>query len=146
MANLTRNQEQQLRDAFDLFDRNRSGDISKKELKKVLKTLGIKANEKELQALINQMDADGSGKIDFNEFKAVMGNKYFSRHSTANLEAAFSSFDSDGNGFLTIDELQNVMSRMGRHMTLSEIKAMVQSLDTNKDGKISFNEFAKLFD
>ncbi|CAF3897988.1 unnamed protein product [Rotaria sp. Silwood2] len=146
MANLTSGQEKELRNAFNLFDCNRSGEISKKELKKILKVLHIKANDKELEALHNQMDKDGSGKIDFNEFKAAMGKSYSRRYSTQELEAAFKTFDSDGNGFLTMDELQCVMSKMGRHMTQNEIKVMVKSLDLDKDGKISFNEFIKLFD
>jgi calmodulin len=164
MANLTSNQEKKLRDAFNLFDSSmlkitlfvlficssniivdRSGQLSRKELKNVLKALYIKVNDKELQALLNQMDTNGNGNIDFNEFKAVMAKNFFGRHSQKDLEAAFKKYDSDGNGFLTIDELQSAMSSMGRQMTRNEILSMIQSLDLNRDGKISFDEFIKLF-
>ena len=56
---------------------DRSGQISKRELKNVLKALQIKVDDKELQVLLNQMDVNRSGEIDFNEFKAVMAEKYF---------------------------------------------------------------------
>ena len=67
------------------------------------------------------------------------------RHNREGLEAAFKKYDSDGNGFLTVDEFQAVMSKTGRQMSRSEVKSMLQSLDSNKDGKISFEEFIKLF-
>jgi len=109
-----------------------------------LKALNIKVEDKELQALLNQMDANGSGKIEFDEFKAAMAKIYFRRHSKTELEAAFKKYDSDGNGFLTVDEFQNIMSKMGRHMSRNEVKSMIQSLDSNNDGKIAFHEFIKL--
>ena len=105
----------------------------------------IKVDEKELQALLNQMDVNGSGEIDFNEFKAAMAKSYLCQHHNTELEAAFKKYDSDGNGFLTIDEFQSAMSKMGRHMSRNEVKSMIQSLDLNSDGKISFDEFIKLF-
>jgi Ca2+-binding EF-hand superfamily protein len=37
------------------------------------------------------------------------------------------------------------MNKMGRHVSKSEINALVQSLDTSGDGKISFDEFVQLF-
>jgi calmodulin len=116
-------------------------------LKNVLKALHIKVNDKKLQALLNQMDANGSGEIDFDEFKVAMAKSYFREHDRKKeLEAAFKRFDSDGNGFLSMDELQSIMSNIGRHMSRNEVKSMIQSLDSNKDGKISFDEFIKLFD
>ena len=124
---------------------DRSGQLSKKELKNVLKALHIKVNDKELQALLNQMDTNGNGKIDYNEFKAVMAKNFFGRHNEKDLEAAFNKYDSDGNGFLTVDELRNAMANIGRRMSENEIKSMIESLDSNHDGKISFDEFIKLF-
>ncbi len=111
-----------------------------------MKALHIKVDEKELQVLLNQMDVNGSGEIDFDEFKATMGKSYFRRHSKQELEVAFKRYDADGNGFLTVDEFQSVMSNMGRCMSRNEVRSMIQSFDSNNDGKISFNEFTKLFD
>ena len=123
-----------------------SGKISKSELKKVLQALNIKASEKELGQLMAQMDADNSGEIDYNEFKNVMGASFFKKHSRQELQVAFKKFDADGNGFISTKELGDILSRLGRRLSQRDIEAMVKSLDTSGDGKISFDEFCQLFD
>lgn len=92
------------------------------------------------------MDADRSGEIDYNEFKNVMAGAYFKKHSKQELHAAFKRFDTDGNGYITGNELSYILTRMGRHLSRHEIDGIVKSIDTSGDGKISFDEFCKLFD
>jgi Ca2+-binding EF-hand superfamily protein len=58
----------ELKDAFDLFDADRSGTISAKELQKVMKAMEINCSKQEIEDLMRLMDADGSGSIDFDEF------------------------------------------------------------------------------
>ncbi len=123
-----------------------SGRISKVELKRVLHTLNIKANEKELQQLMTLMDTDNSGEIDYNEFKNVMADSFFKKYSRQELLQAFKRLDTDGNGYITTNELNDVLLRMRRHLSRQEIEAMIKSLDTDRDGKLSFDEFSRLFD
>jgi Ca2+-binding EF-hand superfamily protein len=108
--------------------------------------LNIKANDHELKQLMQQMDTDNSGEIDFEEFKNVMGASFFKKHSKQDLQAAFKKFDADNSGYITSDELNHILSRMGRHLSKNEIEAMVKSIDSSGDGKISFDEFCNLFD
>jgi Ca2+-binding EF-hand superfamily protein len=123
-----------------------SGSISKTELKRVLNALNIKPSEKELQRLMTLMDSDHSGEIDYNEFRKVMADSFFKKHSKQELLGAFKKFDTDGNGYITTKELNDVLSRMGRHLNRNEVEAMIRSIDRNGDGKISFEEFCGLFD
>ena len=116
------------------------------ELRRVLQALNIKANEAELQQLMAQMDTDNSGEIDFQEFKKVMAGSFFKKHSKQELQAAFKKFDADGNNFITSTELNYILTRMGRQLSRHDIDAMIKSLDSSGDGKISFDEFCKLFD
>lgn len=108
--------------------------------------MNIKASEQELNKLIASMDTDNTGEIDFQEFKRVMADVFFRKHSRHELQAAFKRFDTDGNGYIGTRELQDVMIRMGRNITRQEVDAMVRTIDENGDGKISFDEFCTLFD
>ncbi|XP_037122156.1 troponin C, skeletal muscle isoform X2 [Syngnathus acus] len=58
--------------AFDMFDTDGGGDISTKELGTVMRMLGQNPSREELDAIIEEVDEDGSGTIDFEEFLVMM--------------------------------------------------------------------------
>ena len=54
--------------AFQVFDKNGDGLISKKELNHIMKSLGDNLSEDEIEEMIQQADIDGDGEICFSEF------------------------------------------------------------------------------
>ncbi|CAF3428800.1 unnamed protein product [Rotaria socialis] len=144
-TSLTAAQRQELQDAFNIFDSDKSGQISEKELGNVLKALNIKLNDSQLKTLVLAMDTDKSGQIGFEEFCRVMSESFFKKHSEQELRAAFRQFDQDNSGYIQAGELESIMAKMGKRFKKSEIDALLQSLDKDGDAKISFDEFVKLF-
>lgn len=69
---LTKEQVEEYREAFDLFDKDGNGSIDTKELGTVMKSLQMKPTDAELKDMINEVDADGNGTIDFTEFLTLM--------------------------------------------------------------------------
>ena len=72
---LTEEQKQEIREAFDLFDTDGSGTIDAKELKVAMRALGFEPKKEEIKKMIADIDKDGSGTIDFNEFLEMMTAK-----------------------------------------------------------------------
>jgi Ca2+-binding EF-hand superfamily protein len=72
---LTPEQKQEIREAFDLFDTDGSGTIDSKELKVAMRALGFEPKKEEIKKMIADIDKDGSGTIDFNEFLELMAKK-----------------------------------------------------------------------
>lgn len=64
---LTEEQKQEIREAFDLFDTDGSGTIDAKELKVAMRALGFEPKKEEIRKMIQDIDKDNSGTIDFNE-------------------------------------------------------------------------------
>lgn len=59
--------------AFDIFVQDaEDGCISTKELGKVMRMLGQNPTPEELQEMIDEVDEDGSGTVDFDEFLVMM--------------------------------------------------------------------------
>ena len=77
---LTEEQKQEIREAFDLFDTDGSGTIDAKELKVAMRALGFEPKKEEIKKMIADIDKDGSGTIDFNEFLEMMTAKMVSPH------------------------------------------------------------------
>lgn len=66
--------DKELKDAFAVFDADSSGSISRSELKKLMKNLGQTLSDPELDAMMDEVDTDGNGEIDFLEFKSMMSS------------------------------------------------------------------------
>eukprot|EP00565_Helicotheca_tamesis_P007886 CAMPEP_0185724060 /NCGR_PEP_ID=MMETSP1171-20130828/663_1 /TAXON_ID=374046 /ORGANISM="Helicotheca tamensis, Strain CCMP826" /LENGTH=149 /DNA_ID=CAMNT_0028391835 /DNA_START=108 /DNA_END=557 /DNA_ORIENTATION=- len=64
--------DKELRDAFNVFDKDGSGAISRQELQSLMQKLGQNLSKEELDAMMSEVDEDGNGEIDFEEFKRMM--------------------------------------------------------------------------
>ncbi|KAG2232007.1 hypothetical protein INT48_004817 [Thamnidium elegans] len=64
--------EDDLLDAFKVFDKDNDGYITPDELRQVMKQLGQKLSEQEVDEMIKEADADSDGKIDYKEFGKMM--------------------------------------------------------------------------
>jgi calmodulin len=89
------------------------GTITSFELGTVMRSLGQNPTEAELQDMINEVDADGNGTIDFPEFLTMMARKMRDTDSEEEIKEAFKVFDKDGNGFISAAELRHVMTSLG---------------------------------
>ncbi|CAK0854115.1 unnamed protein product [Prorocentrum cordatum] len=58
--------------AFRLFDDDETGKISFKNLKRVAKELGERMTDEELQEMIDEADRDGDGEVNEEEFLRIM--------------------------------------------------------------------------
>ncbi|KAJ4474361.1 hypothetical protein J3R30DRAFT_3508317 [Lentinula aciculospora] len=67
--------EEEIRQAFQVFDKDGNGSISAKELKAVMESLGEKLSDKEVDAMILEADQDGDGNINYAEFVDMMRSK-----------------------------------------------------------------------
>merc|ERR1712242_653940 len=98
----------------------------------------------ELQDMINEVDADGNGTIDFPEFLSLMARKMKDTDTEEELIEAFKVFDRDGNGFISAAELRHVTTNLGEKLTDEEVDEMIREADVDGDGQINYEEFVKM--
>ncbi|KAJ2820395.1 hypothetical protein FBU31_005240, partial [Coemansia sp. 'formosensis'] len=144
LKQLTSEQIGEYEEAFALFDKDGDGTITAVELGAVLKSAGQNPSDAELQDMINEMDADGNGTIDFEEFLTLMQSHSSANSEESELREAFNVFDKDGNGYISKGELTLAMKGLGEDLSEIEISEMILEADTNKDGHIDFKEFVRM--
>merc|ERR1712150_435682 len=115
------------------------GKIDVKELADILSNdmVGV---ERFLQKMIQHVDLDNSGTLNFAEFLILM----VKQHGVNGVQRAFLSYDVDGSGSITRDELKEWMTRHGRFLTRRQVQMMVDAVDVNGDGEIDYGEFLML--
>eukprot|EP00761_Pharyngomonas_kirbyi_P012246 gb/GECH01012273.1/.p1 GENE.gb/GECH01012273.1/~~gb/GECH01012273.1/.p1 ORF type:complete len:150 (+),score=55.25 gb/GECH01012273.1/:1-450(+) len=138
---LTEDQIAEFKEAFSLFDRDGDGTITTKELGTVMRSLGLNPTEAELQDMVNEVDIDGNGLIEFSEFLNLMVRKMKDSDSEEDIKEAFKIFDSDGNGYISATELRHVLTNLGEKLTEDEVDDMIKEADANGDGQIDYEEF-----
>jgi len=144
-----------LAEAFKMFDINGDGKISRVELETILRSLGETLTETELDQMIKDVDADGDGEIDLQEFinlncdprRATVSSKTGEDEEAdaAALQSAFDVFDSDKDGFISAGELHRVLSSLGDdHISLDDCRYMISCVDADGDQLVDFKEFQTL--
>lgn len=128
---------------FKLLDKNGDGKITKEELFNGMKDLLENENEvlmTELDEIFLIVDANQSGFIKYQDFIVACIDKE-KILTDANVSLAFKYFDKNGSGQITIDELREVFFKNTKNNDEVILKELVDEIDSNKDGEISFEEF-----
>lgn len=143
---LTEDEVMEIKEAFDLFDSDKSGEIDTEELKQALKNLGIDAKNQTLANMMADLDKDGSGKIDFSEFIEMMTAKMSDRDTREDLEKVFKLFlgDDDKADKIMLKHLKRVARELNETMSEEELQEMITRADLNKDQGVDFEEFYQI--
>ncbi|XP_020096095.1 calcium-dependent protein kinase 20-like [Ananas comosus] len=132
-----------IKNMFQKMDIHNNGTITFEELKYGLRKLGHQISDADAQILMNAADVDGSGTLDYGEFVAVsihlkkLGND-------EHLRKAFAYFDQNRSGYIEIEELRDSLADDLGPNHEEVIDAIIRDVDTDKDGKISYEEFATM--
>eukprot|EP00493_Phyllostaurus_siculus_P006146 UN06204 len=109
-----------------------------------MRALGFEPKKEEIRKMIDDIDKDGSGAIDFNEFLEMMTQKMSEKDSKEEILKAFRLFDDDETGFITLKNLRRVAKDIGENMSDEELQEMIDEADRDGDGQISEDEFLRI--
>lgn len=140
---LTEQQIAELREAFQLFDKDGDGHVTPKELMIVLQSLGQNPTIDMVDEMINEVDTDNNGEIEFEEFCVLMCRNMKENDDIDTLKEAFKLLDSDGSGEISKTELKEILrsfSKLGEDIADDEIDNLIKQADVDGDGQISYDE------
>lgn len=115
-----------LREAFELFDTDGNGTIDTNELKAAMQNLGFDAKNHTVYQMISDIDRNGTGDINFDEFLDLMTVKLGDNDSEEEVRKVFNLFDDDKTGYITIQNLKRVAKDLNENMSDADLLEMIE--------------------
>lgn len=130
-----------LREVFIIFDESGDGKLTKDQLIKGLSIVLSPAEaEKEVNRLMDIIDVDGNGFIEYEEFlRAGLSKEKIITQE--NLETSFKLFDINKRGKINAKELGTVLGQGDDNNDEKMWKELIDEADIDKDGEINFDDF-----
>jgi centrin-1 len=135
----------EIKEAFDNYDTDKSGTISINELKEALLGMGIDAKASTLVAMMNEIDKDKSGNIDFEEFFNVITFQMGDSDSKEDLWRVYNLFlgpdAGNPNAKIGFQQLKRCFREIHEEITDEELMDLIGKADMDRDGGVDFEEF-----
>lgn len=134
----------ELQKIFTTIDKNGDGKLSREELINGFMSFGEPYSKavRKVNEIMDSLDTDKNGYIGYSEFlMALMDKKQML--SRANLIQAFNTFDRNKDGYIVASEIKTLLG-IGQDYSEETWGEIVNEIDKNQDGKISFKEFEEM--
>lgn len=125
---------------FRQVDTDGSGSLSYNELAVFLKK-NCGYSDEQIKQIFNSADLSGGNEISLADFMEAMGQTHPEKHRAAGARSVFRSFDTNGDGTLSKSELGSALEQLGEHLTPKELDRLMQMMDKQGTGKITYEEF-----
>ncbi|SJL13638.1 probable CDC31-spindle pole body component, centrin [Armillaria ostoyae] len=138
---LSDEQRQEIKEAFELFDTDKDGCVDYHELKVAMRALGFDMKKAEVLKLLRDNDKTGHGLMEYEDFVKIMAERILARDPMDEIRRAFQLFDDDNTGKISLRNLRRVAKEIGDRLEDDELQAMIDEFDLDQDGEISEQEF-----
>merc|ERR1712156_1168210 len=133
---------------FQLFDVKKQDFLLADDIGEAMRAMGVRPTADELAILIEEIDEDGSGAIEFGEF-AQLCAKFLVEDPDpetmrAELKQAFRLFDKNGTGFITMETFRGILAEVDTKLTEEDLDQIIQEIDEDGSGTMDFEEFCEL--
>lgn len=131
-----------LRNAFNAFDQEKNGFIGAAMVGSILAMLGHNLDDKMLNEIISEVDEDGSGEIEFEEFVTLAARFLVEEDAEAvqkELREAFRLYDKEGNGYITTGVLREILRELDDQLTNEDLDSMIEEIDSDGSGTVDFD-------
>merc|ERR1719247_132619 len=141
---LSKEQRQEIKEAFDTFDSERTGRMEYYELKVAIRAMGFDIKKQEAQDLMARYDREDSGYIGYEAFEEIMTARYANQDPMEEIRKAFELFDEEKRGKISFRNLRRIARDLGEKLTDEELRGMIDEFDQDQDGEISQEEFVHI--
>jgi len=133
---------------FNLFDVKKQDFLSGDDLDEILRVMGFRPSAEELKEILEEIDEDGSGEIEFGEFCQLCAKFLVEEPNEetmkTELKEAFRVYDKDGAGFITTGQLREIIAELDSRLTSEDLDGIIEEIDEDGSGTMDFDEFCAM--
>jgi calmodulin len=136
-----------LKNAFNSFDREKKGYITTETVAEILRLMGQPFNQQTLDEMVEEVDEDKSGQLEFEEFIILAAKFIIEEDGEAlqkELKEAFRLYDKEGNGFIPTSCLKEIMRELDDKLSDEDLDGMIAEIDSDGSGTVDFDEFMEM--
>ncbi len=134
-----------LKKCFDGFCQD--GSIHVDTIGTILTMMGLRVKPSALKEIIEEVDEDGSGYLEFQEF-CQLSAKFLVEEDEESmkkeLKEAFRIYDKDGNGYIPTSALKEILHELDAKLTDHELDGIIDEIDEDGSGTVDFDEFMEM--
>ncbi|CAD5118207.1 DgyrCDS6930 [Dimorphilus gyrociliatus] len=135
---LSEDTQQEIKECFQLFDREGRGSIPIDQLGEMVRALRQCPTQKEVGELIREF-CGNKGEFSLSTFTSIVTKLSQRKRDTEDeVREAFSVFDRDGNGYVSAAEIRHVMTSLGEKLGHDEIEELLSEVNIDSDGQIEY--------
>lgn len=138
---LTQSQIKEFKNAFDLFDKDRDGSVSRADLEQSLLQLGVKKSAGEIRDMIDEADPGKTGNINFNDFLTVLSSKLRNTDNEEVMRKAFQALDPEKKGYIPASELRKELTTWGKPLSNDEMSKLLKEINCPETGLFEYERF-----
>ena len=136
--------------AFDMFDTDNSNTIKEDDLERIMDALSYDCDYTDLEDLLSKIDRGNTGILEYNNFMthamAFCRDRYKQtlEPTKKSMHVFFRNMDRDGDENITHSEFAHVSNSSNFKLTTEEMNELIDYLDIDKSGTVSWDEFKRL--
>jgi len=137
-------QEKEIIDvAFDAF-KDDQGFITTERLRQAFMSIDQLGSVEDIQTLIDDIDENGDGKIDEDEFRHIMTRKFLGEDDDSSFVHAFEMLDVNRDGYIPLAEFRQIIMKEGQNpLTEQEADELLMFADVDGEGLIEYKSFLR---
>mmetsp|Transcript_44769 Transcript_44769/g.106280 ORF Transcript_44769/g.106280 Transcript_44769/m.106280 type:complete len:181 (-) Transcript_44769:162-704(-) len=141
---VSKEQRQEIKEAFDIFDSEKTGRMDYHELKVAIRAMGFEIKKQEALELMARHDREETGFIGYDAFEEIMCQRFANQDPMEEIRKAFELFDEDQRGKISFRNLKRIARDLGEKLTDDELRGMIDEFDQDQDGEINEDEFVSI--